>query len=806
MPEDINQNLYPDTAVPVNTEMQNLKKLITGVFAKKYFFAGTLFITCLAAYLYNRYTIPFYRVSATILIEENKKAISTGNDQLLEGFGLMPGMRNFDNQMMVLSSRTLVSKTLDELAIDTEFYHKGFINSKSLYPDEPVLISVSQTGYFPHDVEFSIKYLGNDRIRVKSVSKGFQEIDRKISFGERIDIPGVSFTIEKGDAGYFRSKREKTIYFAVHSRRSLIDSYIRRLRIDRASKQGSIVKLSMTGTNRYQDLAFLTKLSEIFLNISLERKNNEAIRTIQFIDDQLSGISDSLMTTENKLQQFRSRNRVMNISAQGQVIINQAVNLENERARLGIEANYYKYLTEYLERDTIGEGPVAPATMGISDPGLTKLVADLADQQSRLYSKGMGEKNPLQNQLSQKVQATKNSLKETLKGLTRANSLAMREIQDQINTVNNQASVLPRTERQLLGIERKYKLNDELYTFLLEKRAIAQMQKASNVADNEMVDYPEYENNPVKPRRSLIYLFALITGLGFPFLYIFLTDLLSIRIREYEEIKKITGIPVLGYIPHFGNKNTTVVLDDPGSPVAEAFRLLRSRMIFFTKDKKVPVILVTSSMPEEGKTFTAINLASAFSLMGKKTILLGFDLRKPKIYPEFNKQNDKGLTTWLIGKSSLDDIIENTAGGNLDIITSGPIPPNPAELTALPATGKLLEILKERYDCIVIDSAPLGTVSDAYHLIPLCDTSIIIVRPGFTVREILENTVKDLKTSRVENMTLVINDMNIDHNRYGYGLRYGYTQNNPKNGRNNKKAPVKVESQSVKVMERTNKN
>jgi len=340
---------------------------------------------------------------------------------------------------------------------------------------------------------------------------------------------------------------------------------------------------------------------------------------------------------------------------------------------------------------------------------------------------------------------------------------------------------LPKTERNLLGIERKYKLNDELYTFLLEKRAVAQMQKASNVADNELIDYPEAENKPINPKKPLIYLFAVITGIGFPFLGIFFVDIFNVRIKEFEDIKKITDIPVTGHIPHGLKKKITLVLDDPDSSVAEAFRLLRSKMQFFTKEMKSPVILITSSMPKEGKTFTAVNLASAYSLMGKKTLLVGFDLRQPKIYSDFNLNNDHGVSTWLIGKDSLEDIIKETSYENLHIIASGPVPPNPSELTSLEKTDELFKILRKKYDYIIIDSSPIGTVSDTFHLASLADTCIMVVRQNLTYKDLFSNTMKDLKSSKINSLSLVINDLKIAERRYGYGGMYSYKYEKNKN-------------------------
>jgi capsular exopolysaccharide family len=546
------------------------------------------------------------------------------------------------------------------------------------------------------------------------------------------------------------------------------------MKVEQVSKTGTIVKISLEGTNKTMDIEFLNKLTEIFLNNSLDKKNLEAIRTIQFIDDQLIGITDSLVITENKLQQFRSRNKVMNISAQGQVIIDQAMSLENQKARLGIEANYYDYLVEYLAKDNAGQVPIAPATMGITDPGLTKLVADLAELQGQFYSKSLGEKNPLQSQLAQKVRNVKESLKEILNGVRRSNNMAMSEIKDQIRTVNAQASALPVTERQLLGIERKYKLNDQLYTFLLEKRAGAQIQKASNMPDNEIVDPSEANDIPVKPKKEIIYLIAIIIGIGFPILWILIIDIFNIRVREDDDIKKITNIPIIGHIPRSLMKKNLVVLDEPDSRVAEAFRSLRSRMQFFTKEAKAPVILITSTMPEEGKTFTAINLASVYSLIGKKTILVGFDLRKPKIYSDFGLDNDHGVSSWLIGEDKIEDIIKATPFENLNIISAGSIPPNPSELIASKKTEELVTLLKKKYEYIIIDSAPIGTVSDTFHIATLADTCILIVRQNITLKDQLENTVKELKFSDIKSLSIVVNDLRPDDKRYGYSERYKY--------------------------------
>jgi tyrosine-protein kinase Etk/Wzc len=752
----------------------DFKKIYSRVVSNWRYFLISIVAALICASIYITCTIPTYSVSATIMINEEKKSASLGNDQLLEGFGLGGGTKNLDNQIMVLTSRTLIGRALDDLPFDIEYYQRRLFNKIALYPNCPFKIVPEKADSLPRDIEFTFKYLDNSKFCIDAKSNDSFVLHKRALFGEIIKTPSGNFRVELSNSSWPVKNLDHKMQLIFHSRKKLIESYRKRIRVEKVSKTGTILKLNLEGTNKAMDIEFLNKLTEIFLNNSLDKKNLEAIRTIQFIDDQLIGITDSLVITENKLQKFRSANKVMNLSAQGQVIIDQAMSLENQKARLGIEANYYDYLVEYLAKDNVGQVPIAPATMGITDPGLTKLVADLAELQGQFYSKSLGEKNPLQSQLAQKVRNIKESLKEILNGVKRSNNLAMNEISAQIRTVNAQASALPVTERQLLGIERKYKLNDQLYTFLLEKRAGAQIQKASNMPDNEVVDPSEPDIKPVRPKTALVFLLALLVGIGFPFLWILIADTFNYKVREDEDIKKITDIPINGHIPHSQLKKNIIMFEEPSSNVAEAFRSLRSRMQFFIKEAKAPIILITSSMPEEGKTFTAINLASVYSLMGKKTVLVGFDLRKPKIFTDFGLENDHGVSTWLIGKDSFEDIIKKTQYENMDIILAGPVPPNPSELMALGKTEELLKILKKKYECIIIDSAPIGTVSDTFHIAALVDTCILIVRQNITLKDQLENTVKELKFSDIKSLSVVVNDLGSEYKRYGYGGKYGY--------------------------------
>jgi capsular exopolysaccharide synthesis family protein len=746
-------------------------KIFFLMLANWYWFAFAVALAFLGAMLYNHFSPPKWRISATILIGEDRTDSPLAEtDHLLKGFGLLPGMQNLDNQLHILTSRSIIDQTLNDLPFDVEYYRKKLMNDVALYPESPIQVYTSIGGGIPMDVDFKFKLKDEDTYNLAAKSEDTFNINLDATFGETIDINGGSIKIEETSKSFAGKNGSNTIYFVHNSRENLIEGYRSRLRAEPVSKESSIINLSIEGTNKLKDEVFLSKLVDVFVNNNLDRKNMEAERTIQFINDQLAGISDSLSITEDRLQQFRSRNKVMDISAQGQLIIDQAMNLENERARLIIESDYYDYLAGYISKDVAGELPISPATIGITDPALTKLVLDLSDLQSQYFSKSLGDKNPMQSQIAQQLYNTRNALNETLKGVMHANELAIKENAKQIRSVNARAAALPKTERQLLGIQREYKLNDELYSFLLQKHAEAQIQKASNSPDNEVIDYPEPGDKPIAPIPGLTYLIALLVGIGIPSISIIVSQAWKNVIKNEDEVKKITDLPIAGRIPHSKNRTQRAVLDEPFSPLAESFRALRAKIQFFTQGIKTPVILVTSSMPEEGKSFAAINLASVYSMMGKKTLLIGFDLRRPVTFTDLNIADEKGLSTWYINGEL--EIIELSS--HLDVLPSGPQPPNPAELIESPNTKALINKLREKYDFIIIDSAPIGTVVDSVSLASIADTTILLVRFGKTVAPLLSHTISDVKANGITNVCLLLNDIQYGRIRSRYYGTYRY--------------------------------
>lgn len=755
----------------------NVRKLMMLLVGNWYYFVIGLAIVIAAAFFYLESVIPTYRVSSTLLIEEGDQANMSGIDNnLLEGFRITQGTKNLDNQMIILSSWTLIREVLEELKFGTDCYRKGLFNKASYYPLYPIEILPGPEGRVPYDIEFLFQHYEGNVYHLVTDRRSEIHLDTFLSFGQLLSTSKGSFTILPHPELVHIYGSNERIFFRFYEEEKLIENYIRRLTVEAASKDGTIIKLSLVGTNKAKDKIFLDKLVEVYMLNNLEKKNHEASRIVEFIDEQLIDVSDSLMITENQLQEFRSINRIMDVSSQAQQIIDQSVILENERARLTLGSNYYEYLDEYLSKESNQEVPISPATMGIEDPLLATLMQELAGLQAEYFSGGVGDKNPLQAQLELKIKNTKQSLRETLRGIKLANEMAIDENRQQIRNLNTQASTLPVKERQLLGIEREFNLNNVLYTFLLQKRAEAQIQKASNRPDFELIDPARPESRPVSPNRILVYLVALIIGFGIPFFVVILGDVINNRISSEEDLRSISQLPVVGYIPHSRLSYNTVVLMEPQSRIAESFRSLRTRMEFFTREKKCPIILVTSSILGEGKTFTAINLASAYSLAGKRTLLIEFDLRRPDLSRSFDLNRKTGLSTYLIGKTTSESIVYETGFQDLHIIPSGPIPPNPGELSTSEKTRNLLLSLKNRYDFIVVDSTPIGTVTDNYLVATLADAILMMVRHGQTNKKFLNATLSEIKSLGVNDLSLLVNDLRLkgSSNRYSYNYKYEY--------------------------------
>lgn len=776
--QDLKQTGKPH---PIGFSSQiNIRKILRMMVRNWYFYLFGVALAITGAYFYMGNKIPDYEVKTTILIgEENAE----GSEDLLRGFALRPGVQNLDNQLLIVKSYSLIRKAVEELPFEIDVYRKGFQSRASFYPMSPIRVELGE-GIPPYDTDFIFRYDDeNDNFSMRTTRKSRHKLDSIFTFGQTIEVGGSSFTIEPQPELENIYKTGKKIFIRFYDKTRLTELYIERLEVENATREGSILSLTLRGPNRVKDVIFLQMLTNVYIQNNLDQKNEEAMRVTEFITAQLYNVQDSLRITERELMDFRSRNMIMDVSAQAQQIIDRSAAMDNENARLSLERNYFIYLDEYLSKEDYDQAPMAPATMGITDPLLTNLMQELAGLQAEYFSKVAGERNPLQGQLEMRIRNTQGSIKEVLQSLKLANQMALDKLDTQIKKMQSEAKGLPIKEQRLLGFQRRFNLNNTLYTFLLQRRAESQIQSASNTPDNELVDQAR-ATGPISPIPQMVFIIAFVFALGMPTLFILLKEVINNKITCEEDLQLVSKLPVVAHFPHSRLSYNTVVLNEPGSRISESFRSLRTRMDFFTRDIKSPIIVLTSSIPGEGKTFSAINLASAYSLASKKTLLIGFDLRRPMLKQSFTLNGDIGLTDYLIGKKNLNEVIQESDYKDLSLILSGPIPPNPGELSSSDKVREMFDSLKSMYDFIIVDSPPIGIVSDIYLAASLADVVLIMVRHDRTRKNVLSATLAEIEANGIGGVNLLVNDVKALGSNYRYAYKYKYDYSPKPNGKN----------------------
>lgn len=681
-------------------ESIDFKQLFFKFYRYWYFFIITIFIALIIAFLFNKYTEPIYKVSTTVMIKDDKSGF---DPQAMLGLGSMKNAQRLENEIGVLKSRTLVTRAIKELNFDVSYFMEDNFITREMYMNAPFTVVFDTAIPQPTGIRFNMQILPNNKFSLSTEGESatlykfsnhqkIEDISGKVSssgkyeFGQEIKGKYFNFKVILNTNFDPKKHMEKNMFFFFNQAADLVKQ-LSGYTIEPINREASIVEISMKSTNSQKAADFLNSLTTSYLQRSLEKKNQIATNTINFIDDQLLGITDSLQMAESNLQQFRTTNEVMNLDFQSQQVFTMMNALQDKKAELMVKNKYYLYLRDYIKTNEGIDNLTVPSSMGIDDPILTQLINELtriyADRgEALLMAK---EKNPIIGSYDDRIKMIKKTLEENIKNIVNTSNIAIRDIDSRISQLDSRINRLPGTQRALIGIERKFKLNDAIYTFLLEKRSEAQITRASNMPDNEVIDSAIMEEQaPVFPKKTLNYTIALLLGLLFPVVYVLGKDYFNDKIIDKKDLDSLTSLPLLGHIIHNTRDSQIVVAEYPKSSISESFRSIRTNLRFYDQNKDKQVILVTSTMVSEGKTFTAMNLASIFALYGRKTLLMGYDLRKPKIYQDFGLSNTEGISSFLINRNDINSIIQKSPLDNLDVLMAGPVPPNPAELIVFP--------------------------------------------------------------------------------------------------------------------------
>ena len=768
----------------------DIKQLIYICLSHWYLFVICVIVALAVGFVINRYKTSVYQTSGTVLIK---------SDQTFDPTSLMTnlnvGKSNVENEIAVIRSYSLAERTIKKMNLEVSYHEKGRINTSEMYKTSPFTVEFDRSVPQTVGLTYEISGLGDETMSLHGTSEFLTRYDFVLcqtvqSVPQKVDVVTECKQGEWIDNGYNRFRivlnesynpekdNSRKMSFRFNSYPSLVGQ-LSSYTVSATSKQSSVVSLVMTGSNPNKIVEFTNMLMNEYVNRGLEKKNMVSENTIRFIDEELTGIQESLGSAESELKEFRTQNDLMNLDMQATQIYNNLQALERERAEISVNVKIYKRLQDYIkEQIDDPENLAAPSTMGIADPLLNQLVRDLVtlSQTKATQLLTQTEQHPQIVKLNEQIVTTKKTLLETINNLVINAEMSLDEINKRIAKVVSETKVLPEKQQQLINYQRNFNFNDETYKYLMQRRAEAQILKASNTPDNEILDVARMERTyRISPRTSMNYLIALILGLLIPAAYLFLKDFFNVTISDRKDVEKLTNFPIIGQVAQTSSKDPLVVVNSPKAPIAESFRSIRTNIEYLTQGKTKCTILVTGDMQSIGKTFNAINVASIYALYGKKTVLLGFDLRKPKLFKEFGLNNNIGLSSFLSNKEPFENIIQSTSAiPSLDIITSGPIPPNPAELIASDKCSELFQLLRERYDYIIIDTPPVGLVTDAFLLMKHSDVNLFIVRQGVTNKNIFGTIIKDMETRGMK-MSIVLNGIQTNKGYgYGYGKKYGY--------------------------------
>ena len=761
-------------------ESLDYKRYISLFVSNWYWFAIALFLALSIAYGINRWSEKIYTVSSTMLIKDDKiSGTSSGLANIFPGADAYGNQQNIFNEIGILKSFSLNLRVL----LDMPDFHVAYVEvgkrnivEKRLYNSSPFIVTYDSLE----------KQILNRHVNIKIISEenfileldGDNNFKKELRFGERFNERGYDFFINRRNINSleFIPGESNKYYFYFVSPLSLANRYKSGLSVIPLGEEATLVTLSITGQVPEQESDYLNKLMKIYIKQGMELKNETAERTIMFIDDQLGLISDSLALAEGDMESFRLNNRFIDLSREGVNIQNKLEQIENEKIRLMLQKNYYEYLNEYIQSKNETGDIVAPSAMGITDQLLIKMVDNLSQLQKQKLQLAMNLQESLEpfRMIEASILVAKETMIENIKSELQNIDQTIKDVETRQLLAEKSMDKLPSTERKMINIQRKFDINNTVYTFLLEKKAEAGIARASNVPDNRIIDYAgPYSTSMIAPKSKQNLLLGFILGLIIPMIAILLIDLLNDKIIDKKDIEKRTSAPVLGLISH-NNLNTEMpVVESPGSTLAESFRSIRTDLKYFLKGSQCPVISVSSTISSEGKTFISSNLAAILALSGKKVLLIGLDLRKPRIHKILKINNDTGMSNFLIGEEKFENVVIETGIDNLWYTPAGPIPPNPAELIESDAMGDFIQKAKKRFDFIIIDTPPVAIVTDALLVSAFTDFYLFVVRQRYSSKNTIELIEECYKNKSIKSLGIVVNDVSLS-GYYGYGLRYGY--------------------------------
>ncbi|MDR1809681.1 MAG: polysaccharide biosynthesis tyrosine autokinase, partial [Prevotella sp.] len=741
-----------------------------------YLFAISLILVLGYAYIKNKSWMPVYNTSAVMMFEPR------GNTSVGVAMNAVPMgslIRNTVNQQMMLQSHDMVARTVAKLPqLRVEYFTKTRFKTDYLYGTTPIVVECNFVAPSAYAYVYKVEPIDTEKCRISyEETENTPPFSMEVPYGQFVQESRFFIKINKTERF---SSSFQPFNFRFVSESELQSRYQGRIMLSQVVEGGSAVRVSVSGNNSYQDVEFLDVLLKEFQNYNLSLKNEAADNAIRFIDKQLGIIGDSLKVAEVTFSDFQTQTGMYKLETvdENRVKLNAILTeLGKVRAQEGVVLTMTATISKTIRNN---ETIVDPALLGLDQSVGKTSLSELTVSYNTLIDKmqSLGEANPFYPEYQNKLNNVRIKILEGLKTLQSRIQSQKDELRADSMQLGRLLVVLPTQEKEYVRYDRDLKINEAFRTYLQNKKYEAQLQKASNVADNYVLEAPRPNLNPVNGGViENTYLMCLIIGIALPLGFIICKEeVFNFSISTKEECERLSNLPVIGTIENISKKMTSgvaLVKNFPKSSFAESFRNMRIRIEYLAQKEQGISMLVTSAEPADGKTFIAANVASVYQLTGKRVVLLDFDLRRPSVAKNLGIHSKKGVSNFLIGQVSLEEITTTHPDYGFDVITAGTLPPNPSELIKTKKTKDLLTYLKANYDFVVIDCSPIGLVSDAYILSRFVDCVLFVVRRYKTNKSFFKSVISQVKDDGLDRFAVVFNDVKGREGYYGTSRYYG---------------------------------
>ncbi|HEY4151077.1 MAG TPA: polysaccharide biosynthesis tyrosine autokinase, partial [Chitinophagaceae bacterium] len=729
-------------------------------------------IVCVAlmlsiAYVKLRYSPVIFGVSGKLLVKKTTNPYSGGTDKFNDIFAMQQGGNsNLNDEIEIIKSRSMAARVVKQLGLETQYFNKGKIkdpypiHNREL-PFEFDLISLTD----------SSTSFGLDVLLVNDNSFTLNENPKTYLFGQEITMPYGKFRLIKKDDVLIKPGNVE--FIIDHASTETVAAELSgTIKVAQASDFSSVLVVAYETENTKLGLDIVNQFMEEYQKTTLEDKRQIAENTLNFIEDQLKAVKVDLGTVENGLQRSRERLKAINPELQSQMFFGELTETEKELIAQGVKLRITDQLIGIVS-DKKNPYRTTVSTLGIDDPAFVQEVMAFNKLQLERETalKTTTESNAIIKTMDASLDRLRQDMLTSLTHIRQSYEMVIEDLKRKNGEASTFISGIPAKEKEMLEVSRQQKILEELYSYLLQKKLETSISSASTISNIKVLE-PAMPSGLISPNRKGLYTVFLLIGLAVPIGFIFLVEFLNDKVKTKADIERITNTPVLGEIGHAEESSALVVTQNNRGFIAEQFRIIRSNIQYILPKVDKPVMMVTSSFSGEGKSFISTNLGAVLAISGKKTVILEFDIRKPKIMEGLGLHERRGITNYIVSNISLNDIIYPVPGmDNLFVIPCGPVPPNPAEMLLDEKVKQLFELLKKQFDVVIIDTAPVGLVSDAVTLAQYANAAMYIVRHNYTYKKQVQ-LIDDLYTShKLPNLAIIINDIN---SKGGYGGYYGY--------------------------------